>query len=93
MNEQVGTSTVNLVPKWDGSALVPGSIFDNGRVGSGTTNPGMDLEVHPTIGGGGINIKSSALIFGTNNTGRMFIDNTGKAGLYVRNHNKISRQE
>ncbi len=50
MNEQVGTSTVNLAPKWDGTALVSGSIYDNGRVGIETPNPGMDLEVHPTIG-------------------------------------------
>jgi hypothetical protein len=34
---QVGTNTNNYVPRWNGSALVTGSIFDNGsNVGIGT---------------------------------------------------------
>lgn len=36
---QVGTITTNYVPKWDGSALVTGSIYDNGNVGIGTASP------------------------------------------------------
>ena len=107
--------------------------YNDGNVGIGTDSPGMDLEVHPTIGGGGINIKSSAenvapgltltagvnvaqigissglgswssynsqqqgdlvidnnsttasLVFGTNNTGRMFIDNAGNVGIGTAN--------
>jgi len=37
---QVGTNATNYVPKWNGSALAQGSIFDNGNVGIGTATPG-----------------------------------------------------
>ncbi len=42
---EVGVNSLNYIPKWDGSALVSGSIFDNGNVGIGTTNPSNALEV------------------------------------------------
>jgi microcystin-dependent protein len=42
---QVGTNTTNYVPKWDGSALVSGTIYDNGNVGIGTTSPEENLHV------------------------------------------------
>jgi len=42
---QVGAISNNYVPKWDGSALVTGTIYDNGNVGIGTTSPTAKLEV------------------------------------------------
>ncbi|MBE9509473.1 MAG: tail fiber domain-containing protein, partial [Bacteroidetes bacterium] len=43
---QVGSNTINYIPKWDGSALVSGTIYDNGtNVGIGTTNPGSKLHI------------------------------------------------
>ena len=42
---EVGTNTLNYLSKWDGSALVTGSIFDNGNVGIGTTSPEGKLTV------------------------------------------------
>jgi len=41
---QVGANTVNYIPKWDGSALVSGSIYDNGNVGIGTLSPAGKLH-------------------------------------------------
>ena len=42
---QVGSNTTNYLPKWDGSALVTGTIYDDGNVGVGTTSPDYKLHV------------------------------------------------
>jgi hypothetical protein len=42
---KIGTNTLNYVPKWDGTKLVTSSIYDNGKIGIGTTNPSESLEV------------------------------------------------
>jgi len=42
---QVSSSTSNYVPKWNGSTLVDGIIYDNGNVGIGTTGPNAKLYV------------------------------------------------
>lgn len=52
---QVGTNTTSYVPRWDGSALSTGKIFDNGstivsiatgtKVGIGTASPAEALHV------------------------------------------------
>ena len=42
---EIGSNTTNYISKWDGSALVSGSIFDNGNVGIGTTNPLNGLQI------------------------------------------------
>ena len=56
---QVGTISSNYVPKWNGSALVTGTIFDNGNVGIGITSPSEVLDVN-----GNININSVYKIAG-----------------------------
>ncbi len=44
---QVGSNTLNYIPKWDGSALVTGTIYDNnGKIGIGTSSPGAPLEIY-----------------------------------------------
>ncbi len=36
---EVGMNTLNYLSRWDGSSLVSSTIFDNGRIGIGTTSP------------------------------------------------------
>jgi len=42
---KIGSNTLNYLSKWNGSALVSSTIFDNGNIGIGTNNPGEALEV------------------------------------------------
>ncbi|MCP4275718.1 MAG: hypothetical protein GY779_05125, partial [Gammaproteobacteria bacterium] len=42
---QVGANTANYISKWNGTALVTGTIYDNGNVGIGSSNPNERLEV------------------------------------------------
>jgi len=50
---QVGTISNNYVPKWNGSALVTGSIYDNGNIGIGKT-PSYKLDVSGDINSDGV---------------------------------------
>lgn len=42
---QVGTNTINKIPRWNGTSLVSGIIYDNGSIGINTTNPGAKLDI------------------------------------------------
>ena len=59
---QVGDNTENYIPKWDGTALVSGSIYEDGdgRVGIGTTIPQSHLHVNSSTSGAGIRIVGQA---------------------------------
>jgi len=46
---QVGANTANYLAKWNGSALVAGSIYDNGKIGIETNDPQADLHVAGTF--------------------------------------------
>ncbi len=48
---EVGIIDSNTVPKWDGSVLVTGSIYDNGNVGIGTSSPSGPFDVVITTEG------------------------------------------
>ncbi|MEQ1743802.1 MAG: tail fiber domain-containing protein [Saprospiraceae bacterium] len=46
---KVGSSSTNYLPKWNGTTLVDGQIFDDGtNVGIGTTSPSQKLDVSGT---------------------------------------------
>jgi len=45
VDPEVGANTTNFMPKWDGSSLVTGTIFDDGNVGIGTVTPGAKLNI------------------------------------------------
>ena len=77
---QVGSNTTNYVPKWNGSTLVTGTIYDNGNVGIGTTTPDGLL----TLGG-----ADTKLFFEeTNPAASLYYDGEGKNGtnnlLHIR---------
>jgi len=42
---QINGVSVNYIPKWNGGSFVNSSIFDNGYVGIGISNPGSPLDV------------------------------------------------
>ena len=46
---KVGQNTPGYLSKWSGVALVSGSIFDDGKIGIGTMNPGRQLSVIGTV--------------------------------------------
>lgn len=65
---QVGSSTINKIPKWNGSTLVDGVITDNGtNVGIGAPNP-----THPlTLGGTDVvfGVQNASLFVAKNSSG------------------------
>ncbi len=48
---EVGSNLLNYLSKWDGTSLVTSSVFDNGRIGIGTTTPFRKLHIVGTDGG------------------------------------------
>jgi hypothetical protein len=53
---KIGALSSNYIPKWNGSTLANGLIYDNGTsVGIGTTSPGSRL----TISGGDIQLDNA----------------------------------
>ncbi len=56
---QVSSATSNMIPKWNGSTLTDGIVYDNGtNIGIGTTSPGSKLEVQ-NAAAVNINVKST----------------------------------
>lgn len=79
---QVSSATINYIPKWNGTTLVDGQIYDNGtNVGVGANNPNALLTVGTTITPLPFNPKLSV-----NTTGNspLFVgETTGVKGLIL----------
>jgi hypothetical protein len=56
---QVGSNTVNYVPKWNGTALVKGTMYDNGNVGIGTASPQAPLDIAADAYGASLIVEGS----------------------------------
>ncbi len=46
---KIGSNLVNYMPKWNGSTLASGTIYDNGMIGIGTSNPQAKLELYSSV--------------------------------------------
>ena len=67
---QVGTNTTNYIPKWNGSALSTGTIYDNGKIGIGTIpNAKLHVNAGSTEDGFRVQINGSSKLYTLNNGG------------------------
>ncbi len=46
---KIGSNTSNYIPKWNGNSLVSGTIYDNGKIGIGSSNPFAKLELYSPV--------------------------------------------
>ncbi|MCF8258947.1 MAG: hypothetical protein K9J06_15435, partial [Flavobacteriales bacterium] len=74
---QVSSATTNLIPKWNGTTLVDGIVFDNGtNIGIGTTTPAAKLDIVGTLNGsGGATFGNNVVV-----TGDYYLTNTSGTG-------------
>ena len=77
---QVGANTTNHVPKWNGSALVTGTIYDNGNVGIGSISPDAKLTVNGAI------LRDGSTMYGTNADTHINLGTTCTTGESGQNH-------
>jgi hypothetical protein len=73
---QVGTITLDHVPKWDGNALINSTIFDNGNIGIGTTSPTAKTHIVQTAAAYAFRVDDMA-----GDTTPFVIDEYGRVGV------------
>jgi hypothetical protein len=91
LTDKVGSNTTNYLSKWNGSALVTSTVFDNGtNVGVGTGSPRASLEVNGTIisrapsaaGSSTIDFSTGNLQYTASSCGAFIFNNLKDGGSY-----------
>ena len=75
---EVGVITPNYIPKWNGSALVSGTIYDNGSIGIGTSSPLARLHVEEIGAAVPFQVRVSA-------STKLIVTNSGNVGIGTTN--------
>jgi hypothetical protein len=60
---EIGNNITDYVPKWNGGALVTGTIFDDGNIGIGKTDTLAKLDVYSPIGNHDIWLADAYLLW------------------------------
>lgn len=81
VDPQVGSNLTGYVPKWNGSSLSSGSIYDNGNIGVGTTSPTQKL----TLGSGASEVFNY-LEINSSTYGGVLFHGGGRGGQLIYNH-------
>lgn len=86
IDPQVSSTTSNMIPKWNGTTLTDGIMYDNGsNVGIGTTNPLAKLQVN------GVSLAGTAAFQGTTNASNFNYNGDGSEDTYIRGGKSDSR--
>lgn len=91
---QVASTTTNYIPKWNGTSLVDGLVFDNGTsVGVGTATPNSTIQVNGSVAVAVITTAASLTLDATHylvvytggagNTFTLPVANTATGRIYV----------
>jgi len=66
IDPQVGNNIFNYLSKWNGSALMKSSVYDNGYVGIGTNSPSTTFEVSKIVNAGNLSLfRNTSSAFGS----------------------------
>lgn len=82
---KVAATTLNNISKWNGTALVSSTIFDNGKVGIGTNTPSEILHLKTLTPDGNIRLQVSdddGYYIGYNNGGNYMALSVTSAGTF-----------